>query len=50
LKVELAKPDPDEDKPAPAALPGTDQKPPELKDGAKPPALLLKENAPAPKK
>jgi carboxyl-terminal processing protease len=38
LKVELAKADPDEDKPAPAKLPGQEQKPAEIKDGAKPPA------------
>ena len=38
LKVELAKADPDEDKPAQAKLPGQEQKPAEIKDGAKPPA------------
>jgi carboxyl-terminal processing protease len=38
LKVELAKADPDADKPAPAKLLGQEQKPAEIKDGAKPPA------------
>jgi carboxyl-terminal processing protease len=38
IKVELAKADPDESKPAPAKLPGQEQKPAEIKDGAKPPA------------
>ena len=38
LKVQLAKADPDEDKPAPARLPGQEQKPAELKDDAKPAA------------
>jgi carboxyl-terminal processing protease len=38
LKVQLAKADPDEDKPAPAKLPGQEQKPAELKDDAKPAA------------
>ncbi|KGF82196.1 peptidase S41 [Massilia sp. JS1662] len=38
LKVQLAKADPDEDKPAPASLPGEEQKPADLKDGAKPAA------------
>nr|WP_314542734.1 S41 family peptidase [uncultured Massilia sp.] len=44
LPVQLAKADAagePEDKPAPAQLPGTENKPPELKDGAKPPASLL---------
>ena len=47
LKVELAKADPDEDKPAPARLPGQEPKPAEIKDGAKPPAM---DKAPASKK
>jgi len=47
LKVELAKADPDEDKPAPAKLPGQDPKPAEIKAGAKPPAM---DKAPASKK
>jgi len=38
IKVELAKADPDANKPAPAKLPGQEQKPAEIKDGAKPPA------------
>ena len=38
LKVQLAKADPDEDKPAPASLPGQEPKPAELKDGARPAA------------
>jgi len=37
LPVQLAKDNPDQDKPAPARLPGEEAKPPELKDGAKPP-------------
>jgi len=47
LKVELAKVDPDEDKPAPARLPGQEPKPAEIKDGARPPAM---DKAPAPAK
>jgi len=35
MKVQLAKDDPDEDKPAPAHLPGQEQKPAEIKGGAK---------------
>jgi carboxyl-terminal processing protease len=35
LPVKLAKADPDEDKPAPAALPGAEQKPPEVKGNPK---------------
>jgi len=38
LKVQLAKADPDEDKPAPAKLPGQEPKPAEIKDDAKPSA------------
>jgi carboxyl-terminal processing protease len=47
LKVELAKADPDEGKPAPASLPGQEPKPAEIKDGARPPAM---DKAPAPAK
>lgn len=36
LPVRLAKEDPDQDKPAPAGLPGGEHKPPELKEGAAP--------------
>jgi len=46
LKVQLAKADPDDDKPAPAKLPGQEPKPAEIKDGAKPPALESKTHAP----
>ena len=38
LPVRLAKDDAERDKPAPAQLPGEEQKPPELKEGARPPA------------
>jgi carboxyl-terminal processing protease len=48
LKVQLAKADPDDDKAAPAQLPGQETKPAEIKDGARPPALESK--TPAPKK
>jgi carboxyl-terminal processing protease len=47
LKVELAKADSDEDKAAPAKLPGQEPKPAEIRDGAKPPAM---DKAPASKK
>jgi carboxyl-terminal processing protease len=36
LPVQLAKPDPDDEKAAPAALPGAETKPADLKNGAKP--------------
>jgi carboxyl-terminal processing protease len=38
LKVQIAKADPNDDKPAPARLPGQEQKPAEIKDDAKPAA------------
>ena len=47
LKVQLAKDDPDDDKPAPAGLPGQEQKPAEIKDGAPP---VPDRKLPAPKK
>ena len=47
LKVQLAKDDPDEDKPAPAGLPGQEQKPAEIKDGTPP---VPDRKLPAPKK
>jgi carboxyl-terminal processing protease len=38
LKVQIAKADPDDDKPAPARLPGQEQKPADLKDDTRPAA------------